>query len=79
MADEAAYDETEASYWGGHPIDALAQHLHWQMARMDSSPEEWASLTQSDRDFYRNAVGSLFDRMDLVEAALASWRSGDRR
>lgn len=60
-------------------IDLLAQHLLFEMERMDPSEDrDWEAMDDDGRDFYRGAISALLDRSDLLQSAIESYRSGAR-
>jgi hypothetical protein len=54
----------------GRAIEVLAEHLHWEMERMDPTDDDnWAAMSEFRRDFYRLCVRSLLSRKDLILTA----------
>lgn len=51
--------------------ERLARHLHWSMERLDPTDSpNWDTMSERDRDLYRQCVKTLLCDVALIEAAL---------
>jgi hypothetical protein len=63
MAGIANADETRA-------LECLSERLHLAMERLDPTPKpDWKTLTEEDKEFYRQCIKTLFCDLDLINSA----------
>jgi hypothetical protein len=52
-------------------MEHLAEELHWKMEHWDPTGEEgWVSLTEEEREFFRQCVKAMVRHRVLVRVAM---------